>query len=544
MPASRDAPAARHGAVLRAVWQQTPRVTLLTIGPEAAPPRPVLVPGTPATMHLPRHDATVHAAALAHMAAHQAHGGPPWARGRLRPLQLALLGALEDTRVEQQALRELPGLRMLWLPWHTATPHSGQHVEVLLQRLQRRLLDPQYQDPHPWIHKAWQLMQQADPGPAGLRQVASLLGHDLGQMRLPFDARAATAGPAYRDDNHHLWLPDEQPATSDTELTAQADWHRPLKDSTGADRPTPTTATKSPAAPTAQHPEWDHLIGRHRPRWCSVYEADMPPAADTRALTALLAAQAPLQQRLQRVLHNGAMTQTRRERAMDGPAFHMPSLVQAAVDQRLHRTPDVRLHSAARPRAAARPTLVLLDSSASTADPASPAWGRDMTLLQALGTAAWWTIQTLTRMGHQTGWLAFRSNGRHHVELLRLKALGSNDDGLGQLASLRSQGSTRLGAAVRHACWLLRGQPGAHVLLLTDGEPHDIDVFDRRYLLDDLRQAVTAAQRRGIRVTCLAAGATPSPALRRAFAPGACRPLQSWRALPEQLRHVLHRARG
>jgi nitric oxide reductase activation protein len=46
------------------------------------------------------------------------------------------------------------------------------------------------------------------------------------------------------------------------------------------------------------------------------------------------------------------------------------------------------------------------------------------------------------------------------------------------------------------------------ILLITDGEPHDIDVHDPRYLVEDARQAVREAARRGIGAFCI--GLTPS----------------------------------
>ena len=68
--------------------------------------------------------------------------------------------------------------------------------------------------------------------------------------------------------------------------------------------------------------------------------------------------------------------------------------------------------------------------------------------------------------------------------------------------------STRLGAAVRHATrQLLAAKVGGdgprQVLIISDGEPWDVDVHDRRYLPDDTRQAVCQAARQGVVVRCL-----------------------------------------
>jgi nitric oxide reductase activation protein len=69
-----------------------------------------------------------------------------------------------------------------------------------------------------------------------------------------------------------------------------------------------------------------------------------------------------------------------------------------------------------------------------------------------------------------------------------------------RLAALRSSHSTRLGAAIRHAgSYLSQRRAFRKVLLvLTDGEPSDIDVPEARYLAEDARRATHQIRRRGI----------------------------------------------
>ena len=61
------------------------------------------------------------------------------------------------------------------------------------------------------------------------------------------------------------------------------------------------------------------------------------------------------------------------------------------------------------------------------------------------------------------------------------------------------------GAALRHATSTLMRQPAAHrlLLLLSDGKPNDIDAYEGRYGLEDMRQAVTEARLQGIAPFCL-----------------------------------------
>ncbi|MEX1168000.1 MAG: hypothetical protein WEK74_14255, partial [Hydrogenophaga sp.] len=83
--------------------------------------RPVLRLPTdaPATLFLPPAAHSHWAASVAHAAAHRRFGGPLQPRRGLKPVQQALLGVLEDARVEWLACAELPGLRAWWLPSHS-----------------------------------------------------------------------------------------------------------------------------------------------------------------------------------------------------------------------------------------------------------------------------------------------------------------------------------------------------------------------------------------------------------------------------------------
>ena len=74
-----------------------------------------------------------------------------------------------------------------------------------------------------------------------------------------------------------------------------------------------------------------------------------------------------------------------------------------------------------------------------------------------------------------------------------------------RLAGLQSSFSTRLGAAIRHAGSHLAGQRSYRRLLLvvTDGEPSDIDVEDRLYLAEDARKAVQSLSQLGVNTFCV-----------------------------------------
>ena len=65
--------------------------------------------------------------------------------------------------------------------------------------------------------------------------------------------------------------------------------------------------------------------------------------------------------------------------------------------------------------------------------------------------------------------------------------------------------STRMGAAMRHAGHFLKAQQADKklLLILTDGQPSDIDAKDERMLIADAHQAVNELDRDGIYSYCI-----------------------------------------
>jgi hypothetical protein len=443
-----------------------------------------------------------HAAAAAHAAAHRAFSpGLRLERDGLVPITQALIGLLEDARCEHLACRGLPGLRRLWQPRHQATPDDGDGLEALLARLARALADPRYEDPHPWVAKGRALFFDDERGEvlavrqaADLRRVASRLGHDLGQMRLGFSARTYRPQPAYRDDNRWLWVDAVRPE----------DQRQPEAGPEAVDPPEALQAT-DPSVTEHHLPEWDRLIGVMRPRWCRVLDTPSrlarrgtAPAVNRVAARQLARlAQAP------RGLRAGGG-------ACDwGDELDLDALLDSVLRRRAgerfsprpYRMPSAQAHPGA--------TLLLLDVSASSDDRLDGGEASPRGLEFAREVAA--TLAGALRAGGEAvAVAAFRSDGRQRVELLRLLDFDEawSPDAACRLGGLRAAGSTRLGAALRHACATLaaRPEPRRRLLVLGDGDPYDIDLHDPRYLLEDARQAIAEARRRGVQVLGLGLG--------------------------------------
>lgn len=512
---SPEAPAPSWSVWLRALWGEAAQLAVMASPADAADhdgTRCVLTaPPEPRRLHMPLHIRAAASrqwgpAATAHAAAHWRFGGPPQPRGALKPVQAAIFGLLEDARVEGLALEELPGLRDLWLPFHQSPEASrGSHFEALLARLAHSLLDPRHEDSHPWVAHARAAGNEGQPlasRPAvQLRALASRLGNDIGQMRLAFNARNYHVHAAYRDDNSHLWEQDPGQPPSET----------PLADGSRAGTPERTPGEPE-TVPSIAYAEWDYRIARYRPAWCHVRETQAWPSPAARAVG---------DEGLRRQLA-GALAFVRGRgfqaagAAAWGDDFHPAALVDAQVSRRLGLPADAHVYRASVPRPVRLSVLLLLDASASSqsrlADGAA--------LIDRMLDAAHACAGALDATGHRSALMAFSSRTRHRVDLAVLKRWDEPARSPAvtmRCAGLQAGGSTRLGAALRHATEQVTQacarRPGerALVLVLSDGQAHDIDVHDPLYLAHDFRRAVSEAAARGVAVRCVHPGAWRGP---------------------------------
>jgi len=508
--------------LLRALWRLDVPVLADAEVPHLAHGAIRLPPQAPAGAD----EVTWRRAAAAHAAAHLVYSPPAFDGRGLKPVVRALVGVLEDARVETLACRELPGLRRWWLPRHTATPLDGEGVEVLLLRLARTLADPGYDDPHPWVRKGRALFfldadgqVMAEPRAERLRSIASRLGHDLGQMRLQFNARGHRPGPDYRDDHRWMW----------PEAAAEE----------RAEQPAPPPAGRSAPEPVADdtatpHPEWDRLIARLRPAWCRVVEQP----ADAREATHApdeVASPASLRRALL-----GRRAGGRWHNGHTGTQLDLDALVRARIARRLGEPVDPRvLRSRSHDRRAGQ-ALLLVDQSASAAS----AWPHgSLSQLQVASAWAWLAARALAGTGLTVAVAGFSSAGRQAVHWRQVLGFGQPLDRAAgaRLAGLASGGSTRLGAALRHGLrQLARHRDGERlVLVISDADVHDIDVHDPRYLVEDARHAVRHARRQGVRVACLLTDGRHAGEARRIFGGGAVAMPKGADELPSALRRLV-----
>jgi nitric oxide reductase activation protein len=198
--------------------------------------------------------------------------------------------------------------------------------------------------------------------------------------------------------------------------------------------------------------------------------------------------------------------------------------------------PDPRVHAILSRQQRDLSVLVLLDLSQSTNDRVANA---DTTVLNLAREATVLLADAMARIGDSFAIHGFSSNGRHDVGYYRFKDF---DRPYGELAKSRLAGmtgqlSTRMGTALRHAGSFLR-DCRAHnklILLVTDGEPSDIDVHDGQYLVFDARKAVEENSRHGIFTYCMSLDPGADRYVSRIFGMRNYTVLDHIRRLPEKL---------
>jgi hypothetical protein len=464
---------------------------------------------------------------MAHAGAHLKYSHGPYAVNTLKPLQVVLISLIEDTRVELLAMQEMPGLAQLWRRFHRAERTGPSTVPDLLARLARALIDPSYNDSHAWVVKGRKLFEDVLirlEDPRACREIGSLLGNDLGQMRLQFDARNYIVEPAYRDDNLGIWDFGSQPDAPTEEIeTASESVRVEQQEQDGSNKNEEAAEEREQSAKSRglvhddggvmfRYPEWDYAQGRLRPEWVTVLEVESFPGPErsssfrNEALVGDVA----------RIARSSSIGRRRRLKgSAEGDSIDLDASVAAVVERRSGRLTDGRIFQRSERGYRDLSILLLLDLSRSTSE--VDRQGRSVLDMERQAAAI--MAEALERAGDSLAIHGFNSDGREKVRYQRLKEF-NGEFGVTErrkLNALSGEYSTRLGAAVRHAGKLLSEQRAFRrvLLILTDGEPSDVDVRDVGYLTEDARNAVFAVRRSGIDVLAFGLGAGSFQSLER-----------------------------
>jgi hypothetical protein len=437
-------------------------------------------------------------AALAHMAAHRRWSTPIFG-DNFSPAQRMAIECFEDARMDLLTMREYPGMRRIFSALHPTpvdgdcNPATHSCLRHRLALLSRALLDPPKRFENPkladWVQRFHALMAQ---GESNTTDIAGLALSYLGKTRMQSDQLPNTwfqdTEVDYRDDNRHLWR-----------------FHELSDDEDTFDNPDQTPSTEElQTLPPRHYPEWDYSSQTVRPDWVSLYER-LHPSGNPADIDALLAKHSALSKRLKRLLDLLKPQDKVRVRFQeDGSELDLDVAIRSLIDLKSGSQPDPRINMSHTTDGRSIAVTVLLDLSQSLNEKAKGSEQTVMQLSQEAVSLLAWAVQQL---GDPLAIAGFHSNTRHDVRYFHFKGFGEpwGDEVKARLAAMQPGFSTRMGAALRHASRTLLNQQADKKLLLvlTDGQPSDIDVKDERLLIEDAKVAVRELDNQGIFTYCI-----------------------------------------
>ena len=275
---------------------------------------------------------------------------------------------------------------------------------------------------------------------------------------------------------------------------------------------------KEPISAPFHYQEWDYQVQLYRPHWATVYER-RATKGDAAMVDKILFDYRPVAHKIRHIIDRLSPQGVQRERNLeDGDEIDINAAVDAMISIRMGKQPDTRITMRNVIKNRDLAVTVLLDLSASTNDTIN---GSDKTVLDLTREAATLVSTAISGIGDPFAVHGFASEGRHDVHYYRFKDFRQkfNDEVKARLDGMQGGLSTRMGAAMRHAGHHLLGQPERRKLLLlvTDGEPADIDERDPQHLRHDTRKAVDELAAKGVLTYCLTLDPNADAYVKRIF---------------------------
>ncbi len=441
-------------------------------------------------------------AALAHMAAHR-----QWSQKMVvdnwSPFQRVGVEIFEDSRVDYLACKRYPGLKPLFLALHPIPKEEDLKLEeegvsifrLRLAMVSRAILDPDYEyenrDVREFVQRFFAEMEKGESSSADMASLGlSFIARTRQQRDLSPKIYFDNTEVDYRDDNRHLWIYIEQ---GDDEETTFEHLDKRKKDE-----------EEISGLPPRHYHEWDYIAQQYRPDWVSVYES-LHPSTSAIKIDNLLAKHSALAKRLKAILDMLKPQERVRIRYQeDGSELDLDVAIRSLIDFKGGAAPDPRVNMSHRSDGRNVAVSLVLDLSQSLSEQAP---GCNQTILELSQEAVSLLAWTIEQVGDPFAIAGFHSNTRHDVRFYHIKGFSEHwdDEVKARLSAMEPSFSTRMGAAMRHAGHYLKAQQADKklMLILTDGEPADIDVDDEQLLIADARKAVQELDRDGIYSYCI-----------------------------------------
>ena len=438
-------------------------------------------------------------ALLAHVAAHMRWTDRIVA-DNYSPFQRVAIETFEDSRVEHLAMREYPGLRKLFLSLHPkpgeddCDPAKESCIRHRLAMFSYAVLDPDHGYTNPdlleFVEKFREVLADENNGTAQLAPIAiSYIARTRRQADQAATVYFSDTEVSYRDDNRHMWVYlEENDEPDDLE----------------APRKTQEEESDVDGLPPRHYQEWDYPTQTYRPDWVTLYER-LHPSGDGGKIDALLSKHEALAKRLKAILDLLKPQNYVRVRYQEeGSELDLDVAIRSLIDFKSGHTPDPRINMHHRNDGRDIAVMLLLDLSESVDQIPDGCSQSILQLSQEAVALLGWAVD---KLGDEFSIAGFSSNTRHEVRYQHIKGFQEpwDDTVKGRLAAMEAGWSTRMGGAMRHAAHYLGARKADKklMLVLTDGEPADIDVNDERLLIEDTRKAVQELDQEGIYTYCI-----------------------------------------
>ena len=514
-------------------------------------------------------------AVCAHAAAHIMETRVAFKGDDLNPLQVACVSLIEDLRVELNTLKKFPGMKKTWIALH---PDDEDLKElnpfiVDLVDFSRAALDQKYTAKQSFNSDFLKLfIKKMTKMPE-----SSEMSYDLGmkyyellkaETDVKISASALVATPIlYRDDNRYIWEYEELDWISEGNDYVPVSQRQVRKnvnimemyneldvETAGDDAQEIWTLEseyfpdeldgvsinevegKEPVSEPFHYNEWDYQLQLYRPNWATLYERRLRKG-DPELINKILKTHKPIANQLKNAIDRmQPQGLVKLKKQQEGSELDLDACVTALADIRSGITPSDRIYVKKVQHIRDVSVNLLMDLSESTND---MVLGSDKTILELMKEATSLLSWAIDKIGDKLTISGFASDSRHDVQYYRFKPFqySFNDEVKGRLAGIKGGLSTRMGAAIRHAGVDLLTQSSAKriLLILTDGEPADIDVDDPQHLRMDAKKAVEELRSHGIVTFCISLDPHADEYVARIFGKNRFMVIDNIQKLPERL---------
>ena len=514
-------------------------------------------------------------AVCAHAAAHIIQTTSAFKGDDLNPLQVACISLIEDLRVELNTIKKFPGMKKIWIALHPDDEDLKEYNPFIadLVDFSRATLDSSYQAKQKF-NKDFLIKFRIILAERG---EFSEMSYDLGlsyyeiiksETDVKISASALVATPIqYRDDNRYIWEYEELDWLSEgndyvpvsqrqvrRNVNIMEMWNELDVETAGDDAQEIWTLDseyfpdeldgvslnelegKEPTSEPFHYNEWDYQLQLYRPNWVTLYERRVRKG-DPEVIDKILKTYKPVANRLKNAIDQlQPQGLVKLKKQQEGSELDIDECVTAIADIRIGITPSDRIYVKKIQHTRDVAVNLLMDLSESTNDMVV---GSERSILELMQEATSLLSWAINKIGDNLAISGFASDSRHDVQYYRFKPFhhSFNDEVKARLAGIKGGLSTRMGTAIRHAGVDLLTQSSAKkiLLVLTDGEPADIDVDDPQHLRMDAKKAVEELRARGIVTFCISLDPYADEYVARIFGKNRFMVIDDIKKLPERL---------